>query len=243
MTMSQDGLGGLAWPDVPPRPIVLVPVGSTEQHGPHLPFNTDAVIATAVADALALRVQGQVVVAPAVSYGSSGEHQSFAGTVSIGSEVLRLLIVELVRSLSTWAGRIVLVNAHGGNVSALSEAVIQLNAERHNAAWLPCLVPGADLHAGRTETSLMLHLNPVAVRLERSVAGELRPIDELLPELLAGGVAAVSSSGVLGDPSGANASEGVRLLDLMVDDAAHRIAAGALGRNGMLAINERQAKA
>lgn len=80
----------------------------------------------------------------------------------------------------------------------------------------------------------MLHLNPAAVRLERSVAGELRPLDELLPELLTGGVAAVSSSGVLGDPSGANASEGIRLLDLMVEDAARRIAGGALGRNGML---------
>ncbi|GAA1787046.1 hypothetical protein GCM10009712_38060 [Pseudarthrobacter sulfonivorans] len=194
-----------------------------------------------MADAVALKVKGQVVVAPAVSYGSSGEHQFFAGTVSIGSEVLRLLIVELVRSLSTWAGRIVLINAHGGNVSALSEAVLQLNAERHNVAWLPCLVPGADLHAGRTETSLMLHLNPAAVRLERSVAGDLRPLDELLPELLTGGVAAVSSSGVLGDPSGANASEGVRLFDLMVDDVARRIAGAALGRNGMLAVNERQA--
>lgn len=240
MTISRHGLGGLAWPDVPHRPTVLVPVGSTEQHGPHLPLDTDAAIATAVADALALRVQGQVVVAPAVSYGSSGEHQSFAGTVSIGSEMLRLLIVELVRSLSTWAGRIVLINAHGGNVSALSEAVLQLNAERHNVAWLPCAVPDADLHAGRTETSLMLHLNPVAVRLERSVAGELRPIEELLPELIAGGVAAVSSSGVLGDPSGANAAEGIRLLDLMVQDAAHRVAAGALRRNGMLAVKERQ---
>lgn len=242
MIHRQHRLGSLTWPDVPHRPTVLVPVGSTEQHGPHLPLDTDAAIATAVSDALALRVQGQVVVAPAVTYGSSGEHQSFGGTVSIGSEVLRLLIVELVRSLSTWAGRIVLINAHGGNVSALSEAVSQLNAERHTVAWVPCFVPGADLHAGRTETSLMLHLNPGAVRLERSVAGELRPLDELLPELLAGGVAAVSSSGVLGDPSGANASEGVRLLDLMVHDAAHRIAAGALGRNGMLAVNKRQAR-
>jgi mycofactocin system creatininase family protein len=240
---SQHTLGSLTWPDVPPKPTVLVPVGSTEQHGPHLPLDTDAVVAAAVANALALRVQGRVVVAPAVSYGSSGEHQSFAGTVSIGSEVLRLLIVELVRSLSTWAGRIVLINAHGGNIPALSEAVLKLQAEQHNVAWLPCVVPGADLHAGRTETSLMLHLNPVAVRLEHSVAGELRPIDELLPELVAGGIAAVSSSGVLGDPSGANASEGVRLLDLMVEDAACRIAGGALGRNGMLAINERQAKA
>jgi mycofactocin system creatininase family protein len=214
--------------------MVLVPVGSIEQHGPHLPLDTDSVIATAVAGALALRIEGQVVVAPALSYGSSGEHQSFAGTASIGSEVLRILIVELVRSLSTWAGRIVLINAHGGNVRALSEAVVRLSAEQHNVAWVPCLVPGADLHAGRTETSLMLHLRPDAVRLERAVVGELRPLDELLPEMLTGGVAAVSSSGVLGDPSGADASEGVRLLDLMVKGAARRIAGGALRRNGML---------
>ncbi|BCW35919.1 mycofactocin system creatininase family protein [Arthrobacter sp. StoSoilA2] len=222
--------------------MVLVPVGSTEQHGPHLPLDTDSVIATTVAHALALKVEGPVVVAPAVSYGSSGEHQSFPGTVSIGTEVLRLLIVELVRSLSTWAGRIIFVNAHGGNVPALSKAVLQLQEERHSVAWLPCLVPGADLHAGRTETSLMLHLNPSAVRLERSEAGELRPLHELMPALLTGGVAAVSSSGVLGKPSGAHASEGVRLLDLMVQDAAHRIIAGALGRNGMLAVNEPQAR-
>ncbi|WP_083435568.1 mycofactocin biosynthesis peptidyl-dipeptidase MftE [Pseudarthrobacter siccitolerans] len=240
MTNSRSGLGRLTWPDVPRSPTVLVPVGSTEQHGPHLPFNTDAVIATAVADALASRVQGQVVVAPAVTYGSSGEHQSFAGTVSIGSEVLHMLIVELVRSLSTWAGRIVLVNAHGGNVPALSKSVLQLQAEQHSVAWLPCSVPGADLHAGRTETSLMLHLNAETVRMERAVAGELRPLEELMPELLASGVAAVSPSGVLGDPTGANAYEGARILDLMVHDAAHRIAGGALARNGMLTSNGQQ---
>ncbi|MGO4859712.1 mycofactocin biosynthesis peptidyl-dipeptidase MftE [Arthrobacter sp. 2MCAF14] len=240
MTNSGSGLGRLTWPDVPRSPTVLVPVGSTEQHGPHLPFNTDTVIAAAVADALALRVQGQIVVAPAVTYGSSGEHQSFAGTVSIGSEVLHLLIVELVRSLSTWACRIVLVNAHGGNIPALSKAVLQLQAEQHSVAWLPCLVPGADLHAGRTETSLMLHLNPEAVRMERSAAGELRPLEELMPEMLASGVAAVSPSGVLGDPTGANAYEGARILDLMVEDAAHRIAGGTRALNGMLASNGQQ---
>jgi creatinine amidohydrolase len=84
----------------------------------------------------------------------------------------------------------------------------------------------------------MLHLNPDEVRTDRSKAGELRPINELLPELLEGGVAAVSSSGVLGDPSGADASEGVRLLDLMVEEADCRIAEGLLGRNGMLAAGE-----
>jgi creatinine amidohydrolase/Fe(II)-dependent formamide hydrolase-like protein len=105
------------------------------------------------------------------------------------------------------------------------------------------VAPGADLHAGRTETSLMLHLRPDAVRLERSAAGEMRPIAEIFTELLAGGVSAVSPSGVLGDPTGANAAEGVRLLDLMVEDAARRIACGTLGSNGILAADKQQANA
>lgn len=225
--------------------MVLVPVGSVEQHGPHLPLDTDTVVATsvakAVAAAVAFRIQEEVLVAPAVSYGSSGEHQSFAGTVSIGSSALRSLVVELVRSLSTWAGRIILVNAHGGNIAALAAAVRQLAAEQHNVAWLPCIVEGGDLHAGRTETSLMLHLRPEAVRLERSGAGEIRSITEILPALKSGGVEAVSPSGVLGDPAGASAAEGLRLLELMVKDAAGRILSEDPDKNGMLAARRKPA--
>lgn len=242
MTTSQHGLGDLAWPDVSRGPVVLVPVGSTEQHGPHLPLDTDTVVASAVAtaaaEAVAAETQEQVLVAPAVSYGSSGEHQSFTGTASIGSAALRVFIVELVRSLSTWAGRIVLINAHGGNIAALSAATRQLTAELHNAAWIPCIADGADLHAGKAETSLMLHLRPKAVRLERSVAGDTRPLSDILPTLRTGGVQAVSSSGVLGDPTGASAGEGCRLLDLMVKEAARRISEGRVDRNGMLSVSK-----
>jgi creatinine amidohydrolase len=197
-------------------------------------LDTDAAIATAVADALALRVQWQVVVAPAVSYGSSGEHQSFPGTTSIGAEVLCLVVVELVRSLSIWAGRVVLINAHGGNISALSKAVLQLRAERHDVAWAPCAAPGADLHAGVTETSLMLHLRPGSVKLHRAAPGETRPIAKILPALMTGGVAAVSATGVLGDPRGATAAEGQRLLEVMVADALSRISSGWTDSRGML---------
>lgn len=245
MTPGQHELRDLAWPDIPKRAMVLVPVGSVEQHGPHLPLDTDTVVATsvakAVAAAVAFRIQEEVLVAPAVSYGSSGEHQSFPGTVSIGSSALRSLVVELVRSLSTWAGRIILVNAHGGNIAALAAAVRQLTAEQHNVAWLPCTVEGGDLHAGRTETSLMLHLRPEAVRLERSRAGETRSITEILPALKSGGVEAVSPSGVLGDPGGASAAEGLRLLELMVKDAAGRILSEDPDKNGMLAARRQPA--
>jgi creatinine amidohydrolase len=245
MSLSRHALGDSSWPDIPAGSIVLVPIGSTEQHGPHLPLDTDTVVAAAVADAvadaIALRSRKAVLVAPPVSYGSSGEHQSFPGTASIGFVALRFLVVELVRSLSTWADRIVLVNAHGGNVAALSAAVSQLTAENHSVAWAPCVGEGGDLHAGRLETSLMLHLRPRDVRLERSAPGDLRPLPDILPELRAGGVRAVSPSGVLGDPTGATADEGSRVLQGMVEDAFMRIMEGTINRHGMLTMDADQA--
>lgn len=203
--------------------LVLVPVGSLEQHGPHLPLDTDTTVAAAVAEAVAAQLPGSWV-APPVAYGASGEHQHFAGTVSVGHVVLRAVVVELVRSLRTWARRVVLVNGHGGNVRTLESAVAQLVVEGHDVAWLPCAVRTGDLHAGRTETSLMLHLRPASVRLERAVRGDTRPLAQLLPTMLEGGVAAVSATGVLGDPAGASAAEGERLLAEMVDAVLERLA-------------------
>lgn len=195
--------------------VVLVPVGSLEQHGPHLPLETDTVIAEAVAHAVAARLPGSVV-APPVPYGASGEHQAFPGTSSIGTAALQQLIVELTRSITTWARRIVFVNGHGGNIGALAAAVGQLVREHHDVRWMPCAVAGADAHAGRTETSLMLHLRPDSVHLDRASPGNMTPIRILMPSLLVNGVRAVSENGVLGDPTGATAAEGRVLLERMV---------------------------
>ncbi|ROR89759.1 mycofactocin biosynthesis peptidyl-dipeptidase MftE [Nocardioides aurantiacus] len=210
-------LADLTWPELPPSATVVVPVGSLEQHGPHLPLETDALVAEAVAvRAVAALDRDDVLVAPVVAYGASGEHQHFAGTVSTGTPVLHLLLVELVRSLRTWATRVVLVNGHGGNLDAVRGAVAQLVDEGHDVAWAPCAAAGADLHAGRTETSLLLHLRPDLVRLDHAAAGATAPAAELMPLLRAGGVVAVSANGVLGDPAGASAEEGRALLEEMV---------------------------
>jgi mycofactocin system creatininase family protein len=205
-------LGERVWPEIDGRPTLLVPVGSVEQHGPHLPLDTDTRIAAAVA---ARAATGALLVAPPVAYGASGEHEGFPGTVSIGHEALRLLLVELGRSAARWAGRLVFVNGHGGNVSSLVETVRLLRYEGRDAAWFACAA-GGDAHAGRTETSLMLALDPALVRPERA-AGNTAPLADLLPAMRAGGVAAVSPNGVLGDPAGAPADEGERLLAAMSD--------------------------
>lgn len=106
--------------------------------------------------------------APPVVYAASGEHQGFPGTMSIGNEALRFMLVELVRSLALWAGRVAFVNGHGGNVRCLSGVAAQLAQEGRDVAWIPCFPAGGDAHAGHTETSLMLHLAPRLVHLSRA---------------------------------------------------------------------------
>jgi len=209
-------LGRQAWPQVDGSTSLLIPLGATEQHGPHLPLSTDARIAHALASRAA--AETGATVAPVLAYGASGEHADFAGTLSIGLETLHLVIVELVRSaMLTWS-RVVFVNGHGGNHPALTRAVEQMVAEGHDVVpWWPS-VPGGDAHAGRTETSLLLALAPEIVDLDAAEPGNTAALIELLPQLQAEGVRAVSPNGVLGDPAGASADEGSQLLDSLVAD-------------------------
>lgn len=227
-------LDQLPWPEVEARAastLLAVPVGSTEQHGPHLPLSTDTDIATALCDRLAER-RPDVLVAPAVAYGAAGEHAAFAGTLSIGTAVTEEVLVELGRSADAFAA-VLFVSAHGGNAAALSAATRRLVSEsRRVQAWSPgAPAPGerdagepGDGHAGRTETSLMMALRPDAVRLVAAAAGATAPLVDLMPALRAGGVRAVSPNGVLGDPDGASANEGRLLLERWADALATAIA-------------------
>lgn len=211
---------------------LMVPVGSTEQHGPHLPLDTDTRIATAVARRIA--EQSGYLLAPAIAYGSSGEHQQFPGTVSIGTAALTTMLVEYGRSACQWAARVLFVNGHGGNVDGLRAATSALRGEDRDVAWCSGWAVGGDAHAGHTETSVLLHLSPGVVRTDRWVVGNCAPLAELLPALRRHGVASVSPNGVLGDPTTATAQEGARIFNDMVIDCRRRLHRWVPDGNGML---------
>jgi len=205
-------LAELTWPQAANRSssVLVVPVGSTEQHGPHLPLSTDTDVAVALTERVA-SARTDVVVAPAVPYGASGEHAGFAGTLSIGQQALELVVVELVRSATATFPRVLIVSGHGGNAEPMARALQLLRSEgRDVRVWSPRW--RGDAHAGRTETSVQLALAPGRVRADQARAGATAGLAELLPELRRAGVLGVSANGVLGYPSGASPDEGLRLL-------------------------------
>lgn len=226
------------------RPTVLIPLGSTEQHGPHLPLSTDTDIARAVSVAVVERSARsgakRLLLGPPLHYGASGEHQDFPGTISIGTTALISVVLELGRSLSNWAESICIINGHGGNLEALRAAVPRLRAEGVDAGWVPCAAmrPDADAHAGYDETSIMLHLAPELVRTELIETGDTRALSRILPLLQRDGVRAVSPNGVLGDPRRAHHEAGERLLAAMSTGVEARVDAWRAQEDGMLQLPE-----
>jgi creatinine amidohydrolase len=206
-----------------PAEIGLLPVGATEQHGPHLPTGTDTIIATGLARTASARTGALVL--PALSVACSfGHGRLLAGTLSVAPEML----ASQVRAVADWAAssglrRILAVNAHMGNAAGLAVAADHLRLERPDlrfgvvhwwqasaAVAAEAAVDGDDVHANRAETALMLALAPDAVRrdLIRSADDEDRTAG-----LVFGYTApSLSTNGVTGRPSEATAELGDRLL-------------------------------
>lgn len=202
--------------------LVVVPLGSWEQHGPHLPSDTDSVIISAVV-AAAVADRPDVTVAPTLHVTASDEHAGFAGTLSIGTEAMAAAIVAIARSAS-WASGVLFANGHGGNAGALAVAREAMDHEGlvHDEWSLPPY-DGSDLHAGRTETSVMLHLAPASVDMSRAVAGAAGTAQDLISTMRADGVRAVSGTGVLGDPTKATAGHGKAVFAMWVGSLSRRI--------------------
>jgi creatinine amidohydrolase len=216
--------------------LAVLPVGSTEQHGPHAPLGTDVLTAEAVADAGVERYAGEVVVAPAVPVGVAEEHRQFSGTLWVSEETFRAYVRETVASLAHhgW-DRVVLVNGHGGNVGALREVAGRI--ARHDDAyavpftWFESVGDySADMgHGGPLETAVLRAVAPDLVREDRIEAAREGASDgwgEWVSGVnLAFDSAEFTENGVIGDPGEGDAARGEELLDLAADALAALLAA------------------
>lgn len=223
-------LADRSWTEIDPaadRCELMLCLGAMEQHGPHLPLDTDTVIIAELARRWA-ECRPDRLVGPVIPLGASGEHAGFAGTLSIGTEAAAELIVETVRSGGAFR-RMVVASWHGGNTDAMDAARSRLLAEQRPVSfWMP--TAAGDAHAGRTETSIMLAIDPERVRMDRRAPGNTRSLSALMPALRAAGVRNVSPNGVLGDPAGANPEEGEAILRAVTAEYERSAAVRAANR-------------
>ncbi len=219
--------------------VFVLPVGAVEQHGPHLPFNTDLLIATACADAVVDRVGDELdlwLLEP-LAFTKSNEHAGTPGTFWLGPDTLLRVLDDIGRSMAaTPARKLAFLNGHGGNSSLLNVACRELRLHHRLETFLlhPNVPPdqggpsnaeelGMGVHGGLGETSLMLHLRPDLVRMERAV----RNIPEHLAEnkhVRFGGSVTFGwlahdfgPTGMIGDPTLATAERGERSFQAAVD--------------------------
>lgn len=207
--------------------VAVLPVGSTEQHGPHAPLGTDVFAADAVAAAGVEHADTAAVVGPAIPVGIAAEHRHFPGTLWVSPETFRAYVRETCESLAShgW-DRIVLVNGHGGNVAALREVCGELTrsgtAYAVSFTWFDA-IDETELsrelamgHGGPVETSLLRHLHPDLVdtdAFEEAAAGAAAQWGEWQSGVnLAHDSAEFAASGVVGDPGESSAALGEQLL-------------------------------
>ncbi len=223
-------LENLAWPDAQRTldDVLLLPVGATEQHGPHLPLNTDTLIATAACHYASERTGAPVL--PALRYTVSlGHTEKWPGTFAVMHEVLMNTVRDIVRWVvaSGWK-RLLIVNSHFGNDAPLRCAVDRLRFDFvgkllvavRNTWSLTQSIAGKfahdalDWHANEAETSLLLHLAPDLVRMDRPADDPDRTGGCVFPHM----VAHTSTNGVTGRPSEANAERGETLIAEIGDE-------------------------
>lgn len=237
------------------RSIVVQPLGAIEQHGPHLPFNTDEVVATSVAEAAVAEASRQgldVWLLPTLSYTKSNEHAWSSGTIWLSATTMLAVLDDVGRCVArTPARRLVFFNGHGGNSALVNVANREIRLAHGLMTFLahPSLPPdqgglspaselGMGIHGGTDETSTMLHLRPDLVRLEG--------VERRVPEHLAanrhvrfGGRVSFGwlsddfgPDGYIGDPTAASAELGKQLFEGAVTafvEALHEVAAFELG--------------
>lgn len=232
-------LGELTWPQIAERlkevDIALLPVGAIEQHGPHLPLDTDAFDADFLARQVAMACSNpKPLVLPLVPYGVSYHHDDFAGTLSVSNETLARFVYEIGMSAArNGINKLIIINGHGGNAATLQFAAQMINRDAH---IFTCVDTGetsdtdvnrlsetqSDVHAGEIETSTSLAIRPHLVHMDKA--------KKLVPHFSSrylnfssqrrvdwyARTAKISPSGVMGDPTKASAEKGLQMWEVMI---------------------------
>ena len=226
--------------------VPLIPVGSTEQHGPHLPTKTDAFLAYEVCKEAA-RTAGEAVVLPPVNYGYNEHHLDFPATIHIGYETLTKFVIDIGKSLAHHGfQRIIIVNGHGSNAAPMEIAARRITLESPAicasltyialAPEVLTVLEAEAAHAAELETSLMLYLAPELVDMSKAVRDWGFPKSKFIqwgyePGQRGFGVAGgtvqfmdwwsrMSQTGTLGDPTKASREKGARIFQLCAEALA-----------------------
>ena len=225
--------------------IVVLPVASLEQHGPHLPVEVDSMLGEAVAARTALKVQAKgqpILVLPVLWTGLSEHHMSFGGTITLDNAAFAAVVEGVVRSvLRHGFRRIVLLNAHGGNENALRSIVDDLTPKLQAPIvqftyWYAAAVPIAKIletqgglsHACEAETSMMMAVRPELVATDRIPLAKSN-LTPSVDDVVGGGVyrwrsvVSRTGSGALGNPEAASAEKGERLFDAISTALADKL--------------------
>lgn len=233
-------LAEMTWPEAQIRfkevDVALLPVGAIEQHGPHLPLDTDAFDAEYLARSVAERCSDpKPIVLPLVPYGVSYHHEGFSGTISIANQTLSRLVYDIgVSAARNGVTKLVIINGHGGNDPALNYAAQEINRDAHifvavdtgetsDVDIYGMVDTPNDVHAGEIETSTSMAVRPELVRSDR--------LERMVPQFSSRylnftskrGISwhaftkKISESGVMGDPTRASAEKGEKMWEFMIE--------------------------
>ncbi|HWX97324.1 MAG TPA: creatininase family protein [Solirubrobacteraceae bacterium] len=228
-------LDRLTWPEIRAeqergRDTVVVAFGATEQHGPHMPLATDALLGDHLARMVAESLDA--FLAPTVRIGCSEHHLEFPGTLSLSDATFHGIVADIVRSLARGGfARVVLLPTHGGNFGPLATALellgpvpgIEVRALTDLGALFTIAQLGADehgvplgeggVHAGEWETSMLMAIHPELVHPDRGEPGYTGDPQAAVGAIFGEGVHTLAPNGVIGDPSRASAEHGRRYWD------------------------------
>jgi creatinine amidohydrolase/Fe(II)-dependent formamide hydrolase-like protein len=240
MPLRNVKLEELTWPEIRDAMAggitsVILPVGSTEQHGPHLPMGTDSMHTAAVLEGVALRIPA--LLGPMLPVGRADHHMSFPGTLSLRQDTLEAVIRDSCASLVHHGFRNILIySGHGGNAKPLATIIAAIQPMLPEVRIIGCTDwaiyddtlfglatklgvsrSAAGGHSGELETSMILAIRPDLVLMDQAELGYTGDLELVRPELFHEGIESVTANGVLGDPTQGEAGRGQKYLDALVD--------------------------